>query len=66
MRQSITLAIFFLSLKYIEEKKPLKYFGSIIVASLIHSAALILIPVYFIRLVKLTKKKIILLIKIIN
>lgn len=61
MRQSITLAIFFLSLKYIEEKKPLKYFGSIIVASLFHSAALILIPVYFIRLVKLTKKKIILL-----
>lgn len=59
MRQSITMAIFFIALKYIEEKKPLKYFMLIALASLFHNAALILFPVYFINKLEITRKKLI-------
>jgi len=61
LRQSITLAIFFLSIKFIEEKKTIKYFISIAIASLFHTAALILFPIYFINIIKLNKKKIVIL-----
>lgn len=59
LRQSIAVAIFFLISKYIQEKKPLKYFVGCIIALSFHNAALILFPIYFINRMVLTKNKII-------
>jgi len=61
LRQSISVAIFFVILKYIQEKKPLKYFIGCIIATSFHNAALLLFPIYFINRINLTKNKIILL-----
>src|SRR5690606_16469039 len=60
MRQSITLAIFFLAIKYIEEKKILNYFSMSLIAVFFHNAALVMFPIYFINKFNLTKKKLIL------
>ena len=59
LRQSIAVAIFFLILKYIQEKKPYKYFIGCMLAMSFHNAALILFPIYFINRIALTKNKII-------
>jgi hypothetical protein len=61
LRQSITIAIFFVILKYIQEKKPLKYFSGCAIAVMFHNAAIILFPVYFINQFELTKKRLIIL-----
>lgn len=52
IRQCVAIAIFCYSIKFIIEKKCLKYLFCIIVASLFHMTALLLIPLYWI----LTKK----------
>lgn len=59
MRQSITLGIFFLSLKYIERNQPIKYFISILIATQFHSVAWVLMLVYFIKYLKISYKNII-------
>lgn len=59
MRQSITLGIFFLSLKYIEKKQPVKYYALILIAAQFHNAAWILMVVYFINYINISRKKII-------
>lgn len=56
MRQSITLAIFFVAMHYIQEKKPIKYYICCLVALIFHNAALVLFLLYPISKVKLTKK----------
>lgn len=61
MRQSLTIAIFFISLKYIEEKKPLKYYLLSVLAFTIHHGAALLFLAYFVNMLKLSKKKLILL-----
>ena len=48
VRQCLATAIFCFSLKFIDEKKPLKYFILIFFASLIHKSALVYFPFYFI------------------
>lgn len=48
IRQCLATSIFFFSLKYIDEKKPIKYFILIFCAALIHKSALIYLPFYFI------------------
>lgn len=61
MRQSISIAIFFLIIKYIYEGKPWKYFLGCIIAILFHNSAIILLPIYFIRKITLNNRKIIIL-----
>lgn len=57
MRQSIAIAIFFLVFKYIEERKFFKYAFGCILAFLFHNSAIILLPIYFINKLTITKKK---------
>ena len=47
IRQGLTMAIFCFSLKYIRDKKMLKYFIFCLIASFIHRGAIILFPLYF-------------------
>lgn len=56
VRQYIVLAIFLFSIKYIRERKLWSYMISIILASTIHSIALIFIPVYFLYNIKIKPK----------
>lgn len=48
VRQMMSAAIFVYAVRFIPLKKPLIFLGLIIVASLIHHSALMLIPLYFI------------------
>ncbi len=57
MRQSISIAIFFLIFRYIEERKPIKYFIGCMLAFAFHNSAFILFPIYFINRIKLSKQK---------
>lgn len=50
MRQSLAIAIFLVAIQFIKKKRPLSYFGSISFASLFHSSALVLIPLYVLGL----------------
>ncbi|WP_369435871.1 EpsG family protein [Lysinibacillus fusiformis] len=59
MRQSITLALFLLAIEYIKNKSLGKYIFTILIAVTMHSAAIILLPLYFINRINFTKKKII-------
>lgn len=61
LRQSITIVIFFIAIRFIQEKKAIKYFLCCTLAMLFHNGAIILFPIYFINKVKLTKKRIIIL-----
>lgn len=56
IRQGLTMAVFCYSLKYIRDKKPLKYFVWCIVAFNIHRGAIILFPLYFIQYIPMSKK----------
>lgn len=57
VRQYIAIAIFLYASKYIVEKKMYRYFFWIIIASLIHKTAILYIPVYFVRNIKLSRRK---------
>lgn len=59
IRQGMTLAIFCYALHFIEEKKPFKYFLACFIAFYIHRGALILFPLYFLRNVQISKKRVI-------
>ena len=56
LRQSLAIMIFFYSIKYIIEKKLLHYSIMISIATLFHSSALILFPIYFIYKIKFNQK----------
>lgn len=57
MRQYLALSICFWAIRYIFDKKTIKYCICILIASLIHSSAIILIPIYFIcRLLQFKNK----------
>lgn len=60
-RQSIVIAIFIYCIKYIKERKMIKYMMIIILSSLIHNIALIFIPVYFVSYFKIKLKLLIVL-----
>jgi hypothetical protein len=55
LRQSLAVVIFFYAIRFIIEKKPLQYAIYILVASLFHVSALIMLPVYFLRIVKFNR-----------
>ena len=61
LRQTLTIAIFFVSLRFIENKKIIPYFLCCLLAVTFHNGALILFLVYFINKFKLTKKRLIIL-----
>jgi len=56
MRQSITLALFLLALTFLEKRKIIPYMIMCLIAISFHTAAFILIPIYFITYIKLDKK----------
>lgn len=56
-RQMLCLGGFFIMLKYLEKGEFWKYLIGCILLSTIHISALIFIPIYFLRKIKLTKKK---------
>ena len=52
IRQALAVSIFFWSIRFIVQKKLIKYILSILLASCIHFSALILLPVYYLIKIK--------------
>lgn len=48
IRQCIAMCLFILCLKHIQERNLIKYVAFVVVATLFHTSALVLLPVYFI------------------
>lgn len=59
MRQALAIAIFFFAVRYIINRKPLRYCFAILLASTIHLSALIFFPFYILAQVKLKKKNVV-------
>lgn len=59
MRQSLTIALFWFMLEYIEEKQFIKYMIGCLICIKLHTASIILIPLYFINRIQISKKLII-------
>jgi len=57
MRQSVATAIFLFATVYIVEGKPVKYYFWIIISICFHYSAIIYIPLYFVRYLKLSLKR---------
>lgn len=57
IRQCLAVCICFYALRYILERKPIKYVLLILLAMSIHITAAIMLPVYFIAIAKPWKKK---------
>lgn len=57
MRQSITVAGFFLIMRYLEERKAIKYYASLILVSTFHYGAILLFVLYPIFGLKINKKR---------
>lgn len=55
LRQSIAIMIFFFAIKYIIEKKPIYYGLSILAASFFHISVLVMLPVYFLSMIKFNR-----------
>lgn len=55
LRQGIAMALIFFSYKYIVENKTFKYLFCILLATLFHTSAIVFLPVYFIRKIKINK-----------
>lgn len=62
VRQSIAMGIFIFALQYISKEEPLKYFFYILIAAGFHKMALIYIPIYFIKKIRLSFKSVIIII----
>lgn len=56
IRQSLSCSIALLGYRFLRDKKPVPYFLIVLLAASFHKTALILIPVYFVCHIKLTKK----------
>lgn len=56
MRQYMAIAIFLYAIKYIKKRKIWKYLFLIIIASTLHTSAIVFIPVYFLYNIKITPK----------
>jgi len=57
IRQWITIAIFLYSLRFIEQKKIIKYMVCVLIAATFHLSALVYLPIYFIGAVKINFKR---------
>lgn len=58
LRQGLTMAIFCYSLKYIRDKKIIRYFIWSFIAFQIHRGAIILFPLYFVQYIPMSSKTI--------
>ncbi|MBE5805381.1 MAG: EpsG family protein [Clostridiales bacterium] len=56
MKQCISLAITFWSIRYLNNKTPIKYCMCIFIAACIHQTSIIMLPFYWISKKKITKK----------
>ncbi len=56
-RQSIAVAITWISWTYIVQQKPIKFFISIIVASAFHTSAIFFLPMYFLSKIKFKRNQ---------
>lgn len=59
LRQPITIALFFVMLRYMEKREWKKYFLLSIVCFMFHTSSIVLFPIYFLNRLKLSKKLII-------
>ncbi|QBO37077.1 EpsG family protein [Periweissella cryptocerci] len=59
MRQSIAVALFIIALPALRDRKIIRYMILVILAASVHFSAIILIPLYWIGNIKLSKKKVI-------
>jgi hypothetical protein len=59
MRQSIAVAIFLYAMRYIMEKKPVRYFIAITVGVFFHTTAVLFYPMYFAGVLKVKKRYIV-------
>lgn len=66
MRQSITIAIFFLSLKLIENRKFISYLLVCVLCFFIHNGSFIMLPVYFVNNIRISKKRVMLYVGILS
>lgn len=57
VRQAIAIAIIFYAFKYIKENKKIAFCICCIIASLIHSSAIFMIPLMFLKNIKVSNKK---------
>ena len=57
LRQAISMPIMLYAYKYIQEKKPVKYFFWCLIATLIHFSSLVYVPLYFVVRLKPTLKR---------
>lgn len=55
LRQSIAIAICFLSITYIQQRKPIAFLVAVLIAASFHSSALIFLPFYFIYRIKIKR-----------
>lgn len=60
LRQGIAFSIVWLSLKYVKERKLVKFILIVLLASMFHKTALIFLPVYFIANKRITLKYVLL------
>lgn len=57
MRQSVSVAIFFYASKFIEERNFKKYLFYIVIGAGFHSSMLLLLPLYFLKSIMISKHK---------
>ena len=57
MRQGISIALIFFSIKYIFDKKLIYFVLIVIVAALYHKSAILFLPIYFIQYINIESKK---------
>lgn len=55
IRQSLAVAIVFLGYRFLRDKKPVPYFILVLLGASFHRTALIMIPLYFLAHIKLSK-----------
>lgn len=48
IRQSLAISIILFSIRYIESRKPIKFYTCVIIATLLHSTAIFTLPIYVI------------------
>ncbi len=60
MRETMAIGIAWQGIKYIWERKPLQYFLIVILAASFHNSAVVMIPLYFIPIKKISPQRIIL------
>ena len=58
LRQAMAFGVVMFSYKYIQEKKLLKYIITMLLAMSFHTSAMVFLPAYFLKNIKLTKQKI--------